>query len=114
MKLVFNPSLTDSVVYGDEGQMVAPGEWAYLDDDTYPNVTKFLNTGKLVRVEIPKSMPSSVAPGAAEALKQAVEDRDSKVPDDAPLEDADDETEPQKPSVRNTGRKRTNTQNKEA
>lgn len=107
MQLVFNPSQTDSVVYSDEGQMVAPGEWAYLDDDANPRVTALLNSGKLVRVDVPASMPSSVAPGAAEALAQAIDDR--------PVLPAEDAEEPSKPQVRNTGRsKRTSTQNKEA
>ncbi|AKL88309.1 hypothetical protein BH789_gp028 [Gordonia phage GMA6] len=109
MKLVFNPSQTDSVVYSDDGLMVAPGEWAYLDDDTYRRIDNLLNTRKLVEVEVPATMPSNIAPGAAAAMKRAIEDR--QAPNVAESTDEDDTPSP----VRNTGRSRnTTTKKKEA
>ena len=75
MRLVFNPSRDNAVVYGKAGQMVAPGEWAYVDDGAYPKVQKFLNDRLLVDVAIPDKVPSNVTPGAAEAIRQAVADR---------------------------------------
>ena len=108
MKLVFNPSQTDSVVYSDDGLMVAPGEWAYLDDDTNRRIDTLLNTRKLVEVEVPATMPSNIAPGAAEPMKQAIEDRKSR--EAAASSDDGDSPQP----VRNTGRNRTTTKKKEA
>lgn len=106
MKLVFNPSTQNSVVYNDEGQMVAPGEWAYLDDEDR-EIQKLISDGSLVEVPVPDSMPGDVAPGAADALQAAIDDRPEPKPEDPEkTEDGD----PQ--SVRNTGRRTPKTQNK--
>ena len=110
MKLVFNPSQTDSVVYSDDGLMVAPGEWAYLDDDTHRRINNLLDTRKLVEVSVPATMPSAIASGAAEAMKEAIADQHPPV-----LEaEAEPVSEPKERPVRNTDRKRNITNKKEA
>lgn len=114
MQLVFNPSQTDSVVYSDDGLMVAPGEWAYLDDDAHPKVRQFLNSRKLIEVEVPDQVPSDVAPGAAAALKEAVADKQKDIPQDAPEVAEKDDPEAEKEPVRNTGRRKTTQTKKEA
>ncbi|AZS07898.1 hypothetical protein SEA_KABOCHA_45 [Gordonia phage Kabocha] len=106
MKLVFNPSTQNSVVYNDEGQMVAPGEWAYLDDEVR-EIQKLISDGTLVEVPVPDTMPGHVAPGAAQALQAAIDDQPKAVEDVAEKRE-DDDPQP----VRNTGRRTPKAQNK--
>lgn len=111
MKLVYNPG-NDSVVYGTDGQMVAPGEWAYLEDDR--TVRKAIEESRLIEKEIPQTMPEGdINPKAYAALKAAVDDQ-PKV-ETAPETVAGDppQTEQSTP-VRNTGNRRTTNKNREA
>lgn len=71
MKLVYNPGNTP-VVY-DNGLMVDPGTWAYVEDTSW--LDRALKAGSLVEREVPDEVPADAEPSAVPALQAAVEAR---------------------------------------
>lgn len=109
MKLVYNRT-NNAVVYSEAGQMVAPGEFAYVDDEAHRKIGEALADGRLVEKPVPATMPTNVSDSAAEALRAAIADRTPAV---APKPENDDESKAKRP-VRDTGQSRTTTKKKEA
>lgn len=109
MKLVYNRT-NNAVVYSESGQMVAPGEFAYVDDDAHRKIGEALADGRLVDKPIPNTMPANVSDAAADALRAAIAD---KTPEPAPAAAEADADKGSRP-VRNTGQSRSTTKKKEA
>lgn len=110
MKLVYNRT-NNAVVYNEDGQMVAAGEFAYVDEVENNEIGEALADGRLVEKPVPEKMPENVSDSAAGALKAAIADQHPEPPE----ADAKDDTDADKPPVRNTGRSRnTATKSKEA
>lgn len=93
MKLVYNPSNT-SVVYDDEGHLVAPEEW--LNVPVTPKVEQLVKDGKLVFVNVPNEMPESVVDEAFQAMREAVDSKPSNTASDR-SEDGVSDTGAQQP-----------------
>lgn len=107
MKLVYNPGV-NAVVYGADGLMVAPGEWAYLEADA--KIHRALDDGGLVEVNVPTEMPTDVQAGAFAPLKAAVDDYQAQ----KAQAEADAKKAQKTEQVRNTGNSTRNKTNKEA
>lgn len=104
MKLVYNPGNT-SVVYDDDGRMVAPREWQYVDP-AKSRVNRLIEQGKLVEVAVPDRLSENTTAEALPVLNEAINDQSAKQdtePSDlveAPPEDSENREDAE---LRNTG-----------
>ena len=115
MKFVYNPGNT-SVVYDDDGRMVAPREWQYVDP-AKSRVNKLIEQGRLIEVAVPERLPENTQPDALPVLNEAINDQSANdVPEDSEIVEAapEDSENSEDDSVRNTGTQSRRSSNRKA